>query len=485
MGTNPPLPVRTAATVLAAAVFLGASFVYLLWENDPGVGISTFVAVLLLSFVSATALHGKAIRTDTALLLLLVLFFAAMIGVRENMLLVVLNVASIGLLCLLIAEVHVRRNLREFNMIDYLRVAFPPIQFLDPMIKSISTVITVGSVSTAKNTTRVIRGIVIAIPVVFVFFALFAAADPTFQRFIDWIFHIQFFNTDYPAQIILGFVVALFITGAFSYALGERSTVSEMFTTHIRKLGYIEILIVLGSITAVFAAYVLVQASYLFGGADYVTSQGVTYAEYARRGFFELNAVCVLAYLALAVSELFIDREGTKHSLSFRAVSTALIVLTIATMASSLYKIILYESVYGFTTLRLYSHAFVILLALTFLSLLYKILVDIRNETFALRTFVSIVVFVAFMNLLNPDAYIARMNIDRFEHTGKIDIEYMLSLSNDALPELVRALPVLEQGTTTSLRFPLVIRRFKMTQPEPWQSSTLSDIRALKAVESL
>jgi len=80
-------------------------------------------------------------------------------------------------------------------------------------------------------------------------------------------------------------------------------------------------------------------------------------------------------------------------------------------MASAFMRLLLYEQAYGFTTLRLYSHSFVIWLALVFLFVLFKINFDKRDNTFAFRTFISMIMFLAFMNFLNPDSFIAKRNI--------------------------------------------------------------------------
>ena len=111
-------------------------------------------------------------------------------------------------------------------------------------------------------------------------------------------------------------------------------------------------------------------------------------------------------------------------------------------MASAFTRLSLYEQAYGFTTLRLYSHAFIILLAIVFCLLLYKICKDKREETFPFRVFILIALFLAVMNFLNPDKFIARRNIERFTATGKLDIYYLSRLSSDAIPDTIKILNI-------------------------------------------
>ncbi len=101
-------------------------------------------------------------------------------------------------------------------------------------------------------------------------------------------------------------------------------------------------------------------------------------------------------------------------------------------------RLSLYEAAFGFTTLRVYSHAFILLLAAVYMSLLYKIFVDLSENAFALRTFFSIVIFIVAIHFLNPDLFIAQKNLERFSATGKIDYDYLSSLSPDATPVLLK-----------------------------------------------
>ena len=104
--------------------------------------------------------------------------------------------------------------------------------------------------------------------------------------------------------------------------------------------------------------------------------------------------------------------------------------------------------------------------------MLYKIFVDTRESTFLLRTFLAVVVFVAGMNLLNPDAFIAHKNLERFNATGKIDFDYLSGLSSDAAPVL---LAIFQKGDAI-VRSPLGRALYDRSTVEqgPWQSWNLS-----------
>ncbi len=115
--------------------------------------------------------------------------------------------------------------------------------------------------------------------------------------------------------------------------------------------------------------------------------------------------------MLLTIEKHIVQKEKS-HILGFKILSTAMIVQVIGIMVSAFTRLLLYEQAYGFTTLRLYSHIFIILLGIIFCLLIYKIHWDSRENMFALCTFISIILFLIGMNLLNPDLFIARQNID-------------------------------------------------------------------------
>lgn len=224
-----------------------------------------------------------------------------------------------------------------------------------------------------------------------------------------------------------------------------------------------------------------------------VSAQGFTYAEYARRGFFELIAVAIISLLLLLTTEKYVVKKETDHAIGFKVLSTALVVQVILIMASAFTRLSLYEEAYGFTTLRLYSYAFIILLAVIFCLLLYKIYKDKRENTFAFRVFISITLFLAVMNFLNPDAFIARRNIERFATRGKLDIYYLSRLSDDAIPDTIKVLNISNEDLRKGFARELYLRTQNSYSPfakdrkqyfSKWQSLNISRMRADNILKS-
>jgi hypothetical protein len=188
-------------------------------------------------------------------------------------------------------------------------------------------------------------------------------------------------------------------------------------------------------VAALFLVFVLIQLAYFFGGPQHVAAAGITYADYARRGFFELLVVSLLTLMLVLGLHNFTWRETARQSLVFKTLATIIVALTGILLASALYRMLLYEEAYGFTGLRLYVQVFEIWLAVMFGWLLFTMWDS--SQRFAIGAFVAALGFLATMNVINPDATIVRQNFARYHQTGRIDVDYLATLSEDAVPTLL------------------------------------------------
>ena len=104
-------------------------------------------------------------------------------------------------------------------------------------------------------------------------------------------------------------------------------------------LGVTETIVILGALDAVFLAFVVVQIRYLFGGASLVSvSPGLTYAEYARHGFFALIAVAALSLPVLLAAHWLLHPKIQRAKRVFEALAGIQIVLLFVVMASAVQR---------------------------------------------------------------------------------------------------------------------------------------------------
>jgi len=478
--------VNTQNSQLKAPLIVGISFVlgllfdYFFNGKIPGIGFPIYVGLILVGLLIISTYSKRHISKQILWLLIPLIFFSSMVFVRSSVLLTFLNiVASISLL-FLIAEISCIGVLKNLFVSDYVKITLVPFKFIRSFFQTLPIIFKFRGDSTKpKVSSHVVKGILMAIPVVVIFLVLFSSADLIFQKYLSNVIHINI-DPDTIFRSILILCVTSALIGAYSYTLGKKeSSITPSTTDTSPTVGHIETSILLGTVNVLFFAFVLLQLLYLFGGENTITSQGFTYAEYARKGFFELIAVAVISFLLLLTTEKYTAKKDTDHTLMFRLLSSALIVQVLLIMVSAFKRLSLYEEAYGFTTLRLYSHAFIILLAVIFILLLYKIHKDKRENAFAFRAFISIVAFLVVMNILNPDVLIAQRNIGRFEATGTLDTQYLGSLSDDALPETVKLLDSSNEDLKKSFAQELYSRtRNNSSFFSQWQSLNISRMNA-------
>ncbi len=215
-----------------------------------------------------------------------------------------------------------------------------------------------------RNVRRVVLGVALATPLLVVFAALFASADQVFSNVLTNLFAFDA-QTVISHTFFIGFwafLVAGYLRWSF---LGQPL---HAFTPKPRTVSsVVPLATALGLLNALFLMFVVVQLRYFFGGAALVEqTSGLTYAEYARRGFFELMTASGLVLPILLGAEALVHRAAAPQVRVFRQLAGLLLALLAVIMASALQRMRLYVSAYGLSTDRLYATAFMILLLSVF-----------------------------------------------------------------------------------------------------------------------
>jgi hypothetical protein len=224
-----------------------------------------------------------------------------------------------------------------------------------------------------------------------------------------------------------------------------------------------------------FLAFVVVQFRYLFGGRDLVRETAhLTYAQYARHGFFELVAVAALTLPLLLLGDWMLRDEGRGRR-AFRWLAGMLLVLLGVVILSALQRMRLYLDQYGLTELRLYAIGGILWLAAACAWFAVTVLRG-KRHAFAVGALVAGFAATLTLNILNPDALIARTNVTR----PAVDVQYLGGLSDDAVPTLVARLSDLPRGERPFLATRLLDRYGN----GDWRSWNLSRARADNAVRA-
>jgi hypothetical protein len=321
--------------------------------------------------------------------------------------------------------------------------------------------------------TPAFRGVFLGGFLVVPFAALFFAADAAFAELGARI--------PLPSGHSVPMRVAAFgivLLAALGLALAARRPPEPVEPAEHGRLAPIEWAIPLGSLVALFAVFVAVQLAVLFGGHDHVLeTTGLTYAEYAREGFWELLVASGLTLTVIAAAVRLAGAPRRGHAILLKALLCALCALTLVVLASALHRLQLYEDAYGLTRLRLTGEAIALWLGGAFvLVVVAGVVRAVRARLADLAVAGSAVALIAF-SLVNPDGLIAKRNIEHWHETGRIDVWYLSELSADAVPELTRLPHPLRERALLDLSE-------ELAEDEPWSSANLARARARDALRA-
>lgn len=248
-------------------------------------------------------------------------------------------------------------------------------------------------------------------------------------------------------------------------------------------LGTVELGVVLGLLDLLFLAFVLVQFRYLFGGAALVEiSPTLTYAEYARRGFFELVAVAALL-LPIVLSIDWLARLDTpRDGRIYRGLAGALIGLLFVVIVSALFRMRLYTQEFGLTELRLYTTACMAWISLVASWYIGTVLWE-RRDRFMFGVLIAGLLVAAVLNVVNPDDLIVSTNAARPDAAARFDGDYTSQLSADAVPRLIEALPRMPQNEQRTAANRL-LRRWRPPETVDWRTWNYGRWRAWQDVSA-
>jgi hypothetical protein len=280
---------------------------------------------------------------------------------------------------------------------------------------------------------RVAAGVVVGGLLVCVFGALFWAADAAFADLLHrWSAEVSVAGT---VRAAIGFALVVGLAAGLAHAAPAPAS------THDRpraRLGVPEWAIPIVMLDALFAIFVWVQLTVLFGGEAYVLGPGgPDYAVYARGGFVQLVWVTVLTLGVLAALAIWVRRETRGQRVLLRVLAGVLCVLTLVIVTSALRRMGLYAQAYGFTVPRLIGYVGEVWLGLVF-ALVIVAGVRLRAPWLPRATVAAGVGLLIALTAINPEALMARTLLSRLDGPYPVDRYYVALLSADAVEEIDR-----------------------------------------------
>jgi hypothetical protein len=220
---NPTL--KKALYIIFISLGLAFVFNYLFFSKLIGISVIVFVAILLGTIIAFSHYQQVSVK-KTWWLIALIAFFALMPGIRANAFLTSLNVVATFGLLMLLAHQLVGTPVFLMKLRDYFLLAIlVPLRML---IKGLSTLSELGQIqSNLKHQDawlRILKGVVMAVPILIIFGALFSQADLAFSAFVVNFIHIGISAhfVQYTVLLLFAFLAGLCY---FSYIFLPRSVI--------------------------------------------------------------------------------------------------------------------------------------------------------------------------------------------------------------------------------------------------------------------
>ena len=221
-------------------------------------------------------------------------------------------------------------------------------------------------------------------------------------------------------------------------------------------------------IGAVYIAYLFSQLAYFFSGFGGFLPEEFTYAEYARRGFFELTAVSVINILIVILVSALCKKKQGRLPLGVKLLSLFLCLFSLVLAGTEIAKMKMYTDAYGLTRLRILTTLFMVFLAIVFLALIVQLF---------FRRFPYLKVAVLFgaliavtVSFVSVDRMVADYNVWAYQSgvLETVDVDTITELGDAAVPALLELAQDGDEQAADEAKAELCRRRNSLYQNGAW-----------------
>ncbi|MBP3691687.1 MAG: DUF4173 domain-containing protein, partial [Clostridia bacterium] len=322
-------------------------------------------------------------------------------------------------------------------------------------------------------------GLIIAIPFAAIFILLLSRADAAFDEFTTNIFDkLDLFSGDTISSIILGTLIAIYLCALLITLRGRPQPEGKDININFSVNGIL-VSTVLTVINAVVVLFALMQFKYLFAGA--ALPEGMTHAEYARTGFFELCTAIAFSVAIMFFCIIFVEKINGRLPLMVKIMLSVFIGCNFIMIASAFYRMLNYIAVFDFTVKRLLVTWLIAIFAICMIGALIKLWAV--KYRFIKHIAVTVIAMTLLLNLINVNSFIANYNVDRHIQnvsSGKesnLDVYYLRNLGTGATRATYRLLYEGGKDTRYLAKENLIIQAENLKEKD-WQEYSLTDITA-------
>ena len=313
-----------------------------------------------------------------------------------------------------------------------------------------------------KKGGAVLLGLCFAIPVLLLMIPLLMGADAAFEGLLDLL--PAFSVSEFLSTLVLGAGLAFIL-----YTRGAALRFREDTPREIKARKGLPVLTVntlLVSVAFVYCVYLVSQLAYFTGGFAGLLPEDYTLAQYARRGFFEMAALCGVN-LCIMVFSLSLCREGAPKSTRLLCLFIGVVTVFLVSAASA--KMLLYIGSYGLTRLRVLTQVIMVFLALV--TILVSIWLFVPRLAYMKAIVLIALVMGAAVSWVDVDTFVAGYNTNAYlsGKTQEIDMAHMGSLGEGALPYIDRLAKEAKDPMVREMAEDL-IHYHDYREPKDWRS---------------
>ena len=469
----------SAWKVLATALILGGAGDGLLRGGDWRLGFAIWIVLVI---AAVFVLGGRTTRPSLLLLSGMALAAFGLVWRDSEMLYAIdmLSLLCVGALALWYGS---GGDFDELTIVETVRAGIialvNTIGGAVPVVGDVTA--TSDATATRSNVRALLIGVVLALPPLALVASLLASSDVVFDGVLQRVLTV--ITADGLRHLVVIVLLTWITTGWLRASLGEGA---GRTLPHVPSpgLSFTSIAVGLYALIALLGLFVITQARVVFGGAAFLReTAGLTVANYARSGFFQLIFAAVIVLVTLVVAQWLMDDDDEAGHLQFTIAGAALLALVATLLVSAAVRIWLYVSEFGLSVDRSFASAGILWVTGLLVTLALTTLRGRPLQFMPVAIAVS-VAWVATVNLMNPEAFVVHVNTSRAAAGQPFDAEYHAKLSADALPSLVRAAPRL--APTDCQRLEAALRRTwaaRISPPPPvtrgdWRSMDLPRMRA-------
>ncbi len=284
-----------------------------------------------------------------------------------------------------------------------------------------------------KTAGNVVIGLLCAIPVLVVVVPLLMS-DDAFYGMVRNVFGDM---TTTAFKLVFGLVLSMFVISyGFSLKAGQ---VREAKPGKFSGIENAYIISFLSAISVCYLLYLFSQLAYFFSAfRGFLPDGEITYAQYARKGFFEMCMIAIINLGIVFLSLLLSKKRNGKACHGVKALATFIAAFTLIIIATAISKMVLYIDVYGMTVLRLTTSAFMLFLSVVFISVILRIYITKINVVKTALVAAGCIVLA--LGTANVNAICARYNYQSYM-TGRlktIDVDALYYLGDEGIPYIAK-----------------------------------------------